>query len=88
MQELCCCAADRTFFYCESMFSSYLGYGTWEIKNGVLIMSDDEHIGYPLRNFFRIDGEELVFVEDGSSNFIYVKVQDRERFVAAGDTDR
>ena len=78
---------DGTFSYCESMFSSYLGYGTWEIKDGVLIMSDDEHIGYPLRNFFRIDGEELVFVEEGSSNFIYVKVQDGERFAAASDTD-
>lgn len=79
---------DGTFSYYETMFSSYLGYGTWEIKDGVLIMSDDEHIGYPLRNFFRIDGEDLIFVEEGSSNFIYVKVQDGERFATASDMGR
>lgn len=49
-------------------------------------MTDNGHSGSFIQNFFRIDGEELVFVEDGSSNFIYMKVQDGERFVVSGDT--
>ena len=73
---------DGTFSYSESLFSSYLGYGTWEIQDGILVLKDDERIGYSIQNSFRIDGEELVFMEEGSSNFIYVKVQDGERFVS------
>lgn len=73
---------DGTFLYTESLLSSYLGYGNWEIQDGILVLKDDELIGYAFQNFFRIDGEELVFIEEGSSNFIYVKVKDGERFVS------
>lgn len=71
---------DGTFCYYESLLSSYLGYGTWKIKDGILTMTDDAQMSSTIQNSFRIDGEELVFVEEGSSNFIYVKVQDGERF--------
>ena len=77
---------DGTFSYTESLASSYMGVGTWEIRDDLLIMTDNGHSGSFIQNFFRIDGEELVFVEDGSSNFIYMKVQDGERFVVSGDT--
>lgn len=73
---------DGTFSYSESWFSSYLGYGTWEIQDGILILKDWEQSSFSIQNSFRIDGEELVFMEEGSSNFIYVKVQDGERFVS------
>lgn len=72
--------ADGTFSYYESMLSSYIGMGTWTLEGEVLTLSDDEEMGYPFVNHFRIDGEDLYFIEEGSSNFIYVKVKDGERF--------
>lgn len=59
---------DGTFSYCESMLSSHLGFGTWEIKDDILVLRDDERSGRSIQNLFRIDGEELVFVEEGSSS--------------------
>lgn len=71
---------DGTFTYCESMFSSYIGFGTWSVKDGILTLSDDDKIGYPLVNYFLIDGNDIVFIEEESSNFIYIDVKDGERF--------
>lgn len=78
---------DGTFSYSESIISSHLGFGSWEIKDDILVLKDDEQSGRTIENRFRIDGEELVFVEEGSSNFPYVKLQDGERFAVAGDPD-
>ncbi|MDE6518498.1 MAG: hypothetical protein K2L18_11750 [Acetatifactor sp.] len=78
---------DGTFSYCESMFSSYLGFGTWKIEDGILILTDNAQTGYAIHNSFRVDGEELVFVEEDSTNFIYVKVRDGERFASVGDME-
>lgn len=71
---------DGTFTYYEGMFSSYIGNGTWEQDGGIITLTDDELSAMSLVNRFRIDGEDLVFVAAGSSNFIYVKVKDGERF--------
>jgi len=71
---------DGTFTYCESMLSSYIGIGEWSVEDGILTLSDDEKMGYPLVNHFLIDGEDIVFVEKDSSNFIYIEVKDGERF--------
>lgn len=74
---------DGTFTYCESMFSSYIGIGEWSVEDGILTLSDDNKMGYPLVNHFMIDGEDIVFVEEDSSNFVYVEVKDGERFTGA-----
>lgn len=71
---------DGTFQYYEGMASSYLGNGTWEQENGIITLTDDEINAMSLVNRFKVDGEDLVFVADGSSNFIYVKVKNGERF--------
>lgn len=78
---------DGTFSYCETLFSSYLGFGTWKMEDDMLVLTDDAQTGYSIHNSFRIDGEELVFVEEGSTNFIYVKVKDGERFASVSDTE-
>lgn len=75
--------SDGTFSYYEGMLSSYIGVGTWELEGDILVLSDDAEIGYPFVNRFRVDGEDLVFLAEDSSNFIYVKVSDGERFVKA-----
>ena len=71
---------DGTFTYYEGMASSYIGRGIWVLDGEILTMTDDGSVGYPFVNRFRIDGEDLIFMEWESSNFIYVKVQDGERF--------
>lgn len=69
---------DGTYSYCESLLSSYLGLGKWSVNDYVLTLSDDT--GVEIINYFLIDGEDLVFIEENSTNFIYVKVKDGERF--------
>jgi len=76
---------DGTFSYYEGMASSYIGFGSWKRDGDNITLTDDGYGGLGLVNHFRIDGDDLIFVEDGSSNFIYVKVQDGERFHCTGE---
>ena len=72
---------DGTYSYYESLLSSYIGNGKWSVADGVLTLSDDSRP--EIVNYFKIDGEDLVFLEEGSTNFLYVKVKDGERFHGA-----
>ncbi len=69
---------DGTYSYNESSISSYIGHGKWSVNDDLLTLSDDT--GVEIINYFIIDGEDLVFTEENSTNFIYVKVKDKERF--------
>ncbi len=79
---------DGTYQYYEGLFSSYFGSGFWQLDGDVLTLSDDAEIGYGLVNYFRADGNALVFQEENSSNFIYVTVSDGERFLETEQTGR
>lgn len=74
---------DGTFSYCEGDLSSYIGTGRWILDSDILILSDDEEIGYPLVNRFEVQEDGLVFLSEDSSNFLYVDVADGDRFVSA-----
>lgn len=76
---------DGTFTYYEGMASSYIGIGSWEQNGDSIILTDDGHGGYGLVNHFQCDGNDLVFVEQDSNNFVYVKVKDGERFHSTGE---
>ena len=76
---------DGTFSYYEGMASSYLGFGSWAQNGDAITLTDDGHGGLGLINHFEFDKTDLIFVEDGSSNFIYVKVQNGERFYYTGE---
>ena len=76
---------DGTFSYYEGMASSYLGFGSWKREGDTIIMTDDGHGVMRLVNRFEFDKTDLIFVEEGSSNFIYVKVQNGERFIYTGE---
>ena len=76
---------DGTFSYYEGNASSYFGVGIWQQNGSVLTLADDEELGFPLVNQFIVDGDDLVFSEQGSSNFIYVKVKEGERFHLRGE---
>lgn len=73
---------DGTFSYYEGMLSSYLGTGTWTIDdNGVLTMTDDAEIGYSFVNHFLVEKDRLIFIEEDSSNFLYLKVAGGDAFL-------
>jgi len=76
---------DGTFTYYEGMASSYIGVGSWEQDGDSITMTDDGHGGYGLVNHFKLDGDDLVFVDKDSANFVYVKVQDGEKFHRTGE---
>ena len=52
------------------------------LDGDTVIMTDG---GYGLVNHFRHDGDDLVFVEQDSDNFVYVKVKDGEKFHCTGE---
>ena len=37
-----------------------------------------------LKNRFRVEGDALVFIAEGSTNFTYIEVADGERFYLQG----
>lgn len=76
---------DGTFSYYEGNASSYFAVGIWQQDGSIVTLADDEQLGYPLVNKFRLDGDDLIFVEQGSSNFIYVKVKEGEHFHCTGE---
>ena len=76
---------DGTFTYYEGLASSYFGVGSWQMDGSIVTLTDDEELGFPLINKFTMDGDDLVFTEQGSSNFIYVKVEEGERFHLTGE---
>ena len=68
---------DGTFAYYEGALSSYMGMGTWQEEGGLVTLRDEQHF----ENRFRMDGEDLVFTAEGSTNFMYVDVAEGDRFV-------
>lgn len=76
---------DGTFYYYEGVFSSYWGYGNWVQYGDVLEISDHE---FERINYFRVEDGVLIFQAEGSDNFLYVQVEDGERFCENGAANR
>lgn len=74
---------DGTFIYYEGALSSYIGIGSWVLDDDILVLSEGD--GDAFVNRFKVDGSDLVFLSEGSSNFMYVKVVDGERFTGTSD---
>ncbi len=74
---------DGTFSYYEGMLSSYIGRGTWTLEGDTLFLSDDIISAYARDNYFKVDGEDLVFQSQNSTNFLYLEVADGERFTGS-----
>ncbi len=73
---------DGTYSYHAAPVSSYIGSGTWTVDRGVLTMTENKEVcGYDYVFRFRIDDEDLRYIADGSSKFMYVNVQDGDRFL-------
>lgn len=75
---------DGTYEYYEGPLSSFLGFGTYSIENGILTMKGDVVAGDYSIHRFRIKGRRIYFMEKESDNFTYIKVKDGQSFVLAG----
>ena len=76
---------DGTFTYYEGNASSYFGVGSWKQDGNLITMTDDGEGGYGLVNHFTLDGNDLIFIEQNSYNFVYVKVKNGEKFHCTGE---
>ena len=76
---------DGEFWYYEGMLSSYIGHGRFKIDGNVLTMVDGDDISMDrsggFTNRFLIDGKRLVWQENGSTNFLYMKISDGDCFL-------
>jgi len=74
---------DGSFSYYESMLSSHIGFGTWHVQDGILILTESPDTGHEATYRFEVDGNKLYFIQDGSDNFIYIQVKDGEKFTSS-----
>ena len=70
---------DGSFEYYAGGLSSYVGIGNWSVSGDTLMLKDNQ-LDYV--NYFKIDENSLVFMENNSTNFMYVTVKDGENFTA------
>ena len=74
---------DGRFSYYASPLSSYIGAGEYVIEGDIITLTDDG--GYDFVNRFRMEEGKLIFIEEGSSNFLYAKLKDVDAFEYAGN---
>ena len=82
--------ADGTFYYGEGVLSSHLGMGEWSYSDGMLELKEKTarfngtvEMTYVVVTFnFSVAKNTLIFEENDSDNFRYVKVKDGEKFFA------
>ena len=67
------------FRYYETPISSYIGMGRYQL-DGDLLTIRDFGTGSERVNRFRIDGERLVWIAEGSDNFSFIKLTDGATF--------
>ncbi len=72
--------ADGTVSYYEGIYSSHLGMGSWTLEGEILTITEEPETGFSSENLFRVEHDCLIFMEEGSTNFLYIQVSDGERF--------
>ncbi len=72
--------ADGSMGYYEGWASSHIGDGTWTQEGDMLTISEPNGRGGQRVNRFRVTQNALIFVAEGSDNFIYVQMNDGDRF--------
>ena len=73
---------DGTYSWYETPISSFIGIGTYSIKDGILTMTDNaEMTGTGRVNSFTVSGDRLYYIADGSDNFLMVKLDDNAEFL-------
>ena len=59
-----------------------MAYGTWEIKNNIITLQDEDPHFY---NSFILKENKLIWQEKTSSNFLYLKISDGDTFSEADE---
>ena len=78
---------DGGFKYYEGLLSSYIGSGTWTREDGVICLADEvlkDSAGIR-RHYFTLEDGDLIFRAEGSAAFMYLDVEDGERFSRRAD---
>ena len=70
---------DGTYSYSEGLLSSYLAFGEWTVKAGILKLKEETRPDTSFR--FRVKDGELTFLSEGSSRFMHVSVENGDRFL-------
>lgn len=70
---------DGTYEYYAGFLSSYIGSGDWTTEDDVVILT--ENSGYDNVFRFAVKDGDLIYLSDGSSEFMYVTVEDGDRFL-------
>ena len=71
--------SDGTFMYYVGMLSSYIGRGNWEYTNGILTLTDVLDKPQFINKFY-VKDNYLIYIAEGSTNFMYLKVNDGAKF--------
>lgn len=72
---------DGSFTYYAGMFSSYVGYGDWSLDGDTLILTENADPSGNSKIFrFKVGGDTLSYIDEGSDNFMHVKVSDGDKF--------
>lgn len=79
--------SNGTFAYSVGSLSSYYGTGTWTLNKGILTMTDDTVMGLPFVNYYRVEGDSLIWQEKKSTGVMYLKLRDGDKFTLAADSD-
>ena len=70
---------DGRATYYEGVYSSHMGVGTWEVKDGKLYIHEGVYSGTNTYAF-QVEADALVYIAEESDRFIYVDVADGEKF--------
>ena len=75
---------DGTCYFVDGVDPAYMGLGAWWVKDGQLKIRDDGAEKYRYF-YFRVDGDDLVYLADKSAAFSYTDVADGDRFYRVED---
>lgn len=75
---------NGTFQYYAGVYSSHIGLGTWEVRSGKLYLNDTT-LQNPMIFVFSITDNALVYIADESYPFMYVDVNNGDRFCYYAD---
>ena len=76
--------SDGTFQYYAGTYSSHIGMGDWELKDGKLYLYDTT-LTNPMTFVFSVHETALAYIAAESHPFMYVQVADGDLFTLAGE---
>ena len=65
--------------YYEGMLSSHLGIASWSRDGNTITVSESVQ-GHYKKYVFKVKKDRIEYVEDGSDNFMYMRLDDGARF--------